>query len=235
MAKPVDNNSTINCSDCSLGKLCYPEGLDQQELLLLDQISSQHMTLKKGGLLIKRGEPFNKLYTVRLGSFKAVTQSDQGEKVVGYYLPGEVIGLDAVASQQYTHTIIALEQSYICTVVFDQLFECSTKVPNLQKRLLFLMSQHITAEYGLSPSSSAKARVAYFLLDISKRYKKRGFSEKKLTLTMSREDIGCYLGLATETISRMLSMFQAEKIIQLERRHITILDRCALESCFDDN
>jgi CRP/FNR family transcriptional regulator len=223
--KKASNISCVKCSACPLSNLCYPEGLSLDELKYLDQLCVHQRTVEKNEYLFRRNDALDRLYTIKSGSFKSFT-SDLGsnDQILAFFLPGELLGLEGISTGRQVSSVIALEKSFVCEVVFTQLFELSSKIPRLQRRILNLVSKTISTNIDISVNSSAKARICSFLLNLSGRFKLRGLSAVHLLLTMSREDIGNYLGLATETVSRVLNNLQHEALIELSRRNIVLKD-----------
>jgi CRP/FNR family transcriptional regulator, anaerobic regulatory protein len=216
---------SLNCANCSLANLCLPIGLTAQEMALLDNAIKKRATIKRGEVLCQAGNPLAALYAVRSGAFKAEITSNSGETTINaFYLPGELIGLEAVHDKIYPATITALETSSVCMTVFDNLLKLATDIPNLQRQLLSMMSQRIEQANTFPLTSSANQRVATFLLNISTRFNKRGLSATHFRLPMPRQDIARFLGLATETLSRCFSAFESQGMIEQSRRDIILSD-----------
>lgn len=225
ITKECNHRTSLKCSSCSLGKLCFPEGLDLEALTHLDQLQIKHREIAKGEFLYRQNDLFKLIFTVKGGSFKSFTNNAVGaEQVDGFYVPGELVGLEGISNETYSSSLVALEQSYVCEVEFNQLFSLSAKIPSLQRRILTLVSQHLSPQFSISINSSAKARVASFLLHLSSRFKQRGLSATNFTLTMSREDIGNYLGLAAETVSRILNALDEQATLNLQRRKVELIN-----------
>jgi len=169
---------------------------------------------------------------VRSGSIKTVTHTQDGqEQITGFYLPGEIIGMDGLATNVYSNAAVALETSAVCEIPFSRLEELSAQIPNLQRRFFQLMSKEITNDQQLITllsKNNADQRVAFLLLSISSRNRSRGLSTEEFHLPMSRADIGNYLGLTIETVSRVMSRLHKQKIIQLDKKHVLITDLSAL-------
>lgn len=215
----------VACSNCSLSQLCLPAGLDQEEVECLDQLVSRRQIIKRGEHLFHEDQRFTHIYAVRSGSFKTYKlDGDSDERVINFYLPGEILGFHAIHDQRYAVSTIALETSSTCNIPFNDLFEVATHIPTLQKHLLDMMSQKLTPEVSIDLNSSADERVAKFLLGISARLKYRHLSASEFNLTMSRQDIGNHLGLATETVSRIFTRLQSEGIIKAKRREVQLVD-----------
>jgi CRP/FNR family transcriptional regulator len=217
----------VACSDCSLRSLCLPFGLDSDEMNQLDKIIKRPRPLQRSQRLYHPGDGFRSLYVVRSGSIKTYTMTSTGEQqITGFHLPGELLGLDGVSADVYSCTAEALETTSVCDLPFTSLESLSGKIQGLQRQLHRLMSKEIIAEQQLLlqlGKMSAESRVAAFLMSISLRLATRGFSETEFNLTMTRTDIGNYLGMAVETVSRQFTNFQENNVIKASRKYIQIL------------
>lgn len=218
----------VACSNCSLYQLCLPVGIDQADLELLDKIIKRKRPVKRGEHLFHVGDGFSTIYAVRSGSIKTYTPTEDGlEQVTGFHLPGELLGLDAISTEKHPCAAKALETTSLCEIPFDQLEQLGKRVPNLQRQLLKVMSKEILHDQSLLMllgKKSADERLAALLVSLSDRYKQRGFSATEFHLSMSRNDIGNYLGLAVETVSRLFTRFQEEGLLSVRRKHIRIRD-----------
>lgn len=222
----------VSCDTCGISSLCLPSALATEEVEQLTQIISRGSPLQKGAFLTQAGDKFNSLYAVSSGSFKAYSLSEDGIiNITGFYFPGELIGLDAINNGKYTSFVKALETSSVCALPYDNLEDLSGDIKNLRRQLMVLMSKEIQEDQELLLLLSRKhaaERMAAFLLSLSLRYKQRGFSATEFNLTMTRSDIGNYLGLAIETVSRLFSTLQKNDIIKVEDKLITIINRTKL-------
>lgn len=227
-------NPTVSCGDCRLGELCLPIALDAAEITRLDEIVKRGRPLKKGDYLYRQGEDFKAIYAIRAGSFKAFRTAHEGEEQVsGLYLPGEILGMDGISSNRHDSSAVALETGSVCEIPFNQLEELSAKIPSLQGRFFRLMGQEISKDQQmltLLSSNSAEERVAALLLSISTRNHRRKLSPLQFRLPMTRAEIGSYLGITLETVSRIFSRLQKQKIIDVGNKEISILDMAALKS-----
>lgn len=223
----------VACSNCNLRELCMPMQLDQQELERIDEVVATRRSVKRGATLFRNGEKFTSLYAIRTGFFKTtVATADGREQVTGFQMAGEIIGLDGIVSDKHSCDAVALEDAEVCVMPFDRLEELSREVNALQHHVHRIMSREIVREHGvmlLLGSMRADERVAAFLLNLVKRLHARGFSRSELVLRMTREEIGSYLGLKLETVSRTFSKFVDEKIVEVKQRHLRILDADALQ------
>ena len=223
----------VACSNCNLRELCMPVGLNPAELQRVDDLVTQRRSIKRGTALFHNGEPFTSLYAVRTGFFKtSLTTEDGRDQVTGFQMAGEIIGLDGIVNEHHTCDAIALEDAEVCVMPFDRIEEISREVGALQKHVHRIMSREIVREHGvmlLLGSMRAEERLAAFLLNLVQRLQARGFSRSDLILRMTREEIGSYLGMKLETVSRTFSRFADEGIIEVKQRHIHIQDAEALK------
>lgn len=219
---------SIHCQNCSFSHLCLPVALNKTEIESLDDIIERKKPLHKSDLLVKSGDTFHSLYAVRTGSFKSfVTNSDGEEQITGFHFPGDIIGFDALRENKHQSYSQALETAMVCELPYETLDEMSVQFPKLRHQIMSFMSAEIKQDHDLMMllnKRSAEERLLYFLSQLSQRFEERGFSNKEFHLTMTRNEIGNYLGLTIETISRLLSRFQKENIIQVDGKLITILD-----------
>lgn len=216
----------VACSSCCLKGVCLPCELGRSELERFDEIATAKRRVARGASLYHNGDRFESLYAVRSGAFKTVGTSRQGdEKITGFYLPGELLGLDAISGDRHGYNSVALEDSEVCIIPFAQLEQMAMSMPALQHQLLRLLSGDISRDQGLMlllGSMSAEQRLAAFLLSLSRRHQRLGFAANRFMLRMTREEIGNYLGLTLETVSRMLSRFQREGLIAVQQREIEL-------------
>lgn len=221
-------NLRIACKDCNLFQLCLPMGIDSRDLEELDRIIKRRRPLKRGEQLFGVGDSFSSIYAVRSGSIKTYIPAEDGqEQVTGFHLPGELLGLDAIHNNSHPCAARALETTSLCEIPFERLGELSQKIPSLQSQLLKIMSKEILHDQSLLlllGKKSAEERLAALLLSLSGRYCQRGFSASEFNLSMSRNDIGNYLGLAVETVSRLFTKFQERDILAVQRKHVRIID-----------
>jgi CRP/FNR family transcriptional regulator len=223
----------VACSNCNLRELCMPMGLNEQELIRVDELVTTRRQVKRGTSLFHNGEKFTSLFAIRTGFFKtSVTTEDGRDQVTGFQMAGEIIGLDGIVNDQHTCDAIALEDAEVCVMPFDRIEEISREVNALQHHVHKVMSREIVREHGvmlLLGSMRAEERLAAFLLNLVQRLQARGFSRSELILRMTREEIGSYLGMKLETVSRTFSKFSDDRVIDVKQRHICILDADALK------
>ena len=222
----MSSPSSINCQHCGFSQLCLPFTLNDQELDKLDQIIQRKRPSHKGDHLFEAGKPLQALYAVRTGSFKTYTLTEQGEEqITGFHLPGDVIGFDAIGNQQHPSYAQALETAMVCEIPFNNLDSLLDQVPKLRQQLMRLMSQDIHGDQQmmlLLNRKTAEEKLAAFITNLAQRFGSRGFSRKEFRLTMTRGEIGNYLGLTVETISRLLGRFHKDELIHVDGKLITI-------------
>jgi len=231
---PITGHSIrIACSNCNLRELCMPLGLSQEELDRVDDLVASRRRIKRGSSLFRNGDPFVNLYAIRTGFFKTcITSEDGRDQVTGFQMAGEVMGLDGIVNDRHTCDAIALEDADVCLLPFERIEELSTEIPGLQRHVHKIMSREIVREHGvmlLLGSMRAEERLAAFLLNLVQRLHARGFSQSELVLRMTREEIGSYLGLKLETVSRTFSKFVEEGIVEVKQRHVRIVNADALK------
>jgi CRP/FNR family transcriptional regulator len=221
------------CSSCSLRELCLPMGLSREEIEQLDQLVYTRRRVRRGETIYRAGDPFNSLYAVRTGFFKSnVILEDGRDQVTGFHMPGEILGLDGIGTESHTCNAHALEDGEVCVIPFARLEEVSREVRNLQHQFHKVMSREIVRDQGvmmLLGTMRAEERLAAFLINLSQRFVARGYSPSEFHLRMTREEIGSYLGLKLETVSRIFSKFQSEGLIAVQQKHNRILDTDGLK------
>ena len=221
-------NIKVACSSCSLRELCMPAGLEPDELKRIDELVSTRRKVKRRETLFRNGEPFTSLYAIRTGFFKTRVAAEDGrDQVTGFQMAGELLGFDGIGSERHTCDAVALEDAEVCVMPFDRIEELSREVTALQRHVHQIMSREIVREHGvmlLLGSMRAEERLAAFLLNLVQRLHARGFSQSELVLRMTREEIGSYLGLKLETVSRTLSKFVEDGIVAVQQRHVRIVD-----------
>jgi CRP/FNR family transcriptional regulator len=224
----------VACSGCNLRELCLPVGMSEDQMQRLDAIVGTRRTIPRGESLFNAGDAFASLYAVRTGFFKTCVSSEDGrDQVTGFQMAGELLGLDGIGTDRHTCDAVALEDSQVCVIGFHQLEDLSRDLSDLQRHFHRIMSREITRDHGvmlLLGSMRAEERLAAFLLNLTQRLHTRGFSGSSLVLRMTREEIGSYLGLKLETVSRAFSKFQDDGILEVKQRQIHVLDAEALQA-----
>ncbi len=230
------------CTNCSLRELCLPLGLGENDIAELDNLIRRRRMLKKGEALYRIGDPLKSLYAIRHGSLKTTGLMEDGRaQVAGFYLPGELLGIDAINTDRHPCSAEALETSEVCEIPYSDLEQLAQSVPGLQHQLFRVMSREIVRDEEMLMMlgrMTAEERLASCLLSFSRRLQRLGSSGTEIKLTMSRQDLGDYLGLALETVSRVFSRFDEEGIINVQGRHVHLRDlerlRAAAGSCASD-
>ncbi len=222
------------CARCDLRDLCLPAGLDSADVDRIDQIVADRTSLASGDTLYHAGSPFRALYVIKSGSLKTQAVSEGGElQILGFHLPGEIMGFDALAGERHQCSAEALEASSVCRLPYAELERISASVPGLQRQFMRLVSREMGDDHdhmAMMGRNQAIARLALFLHSMSKRQARLGRSADQLTLTMSRADLANYLGLVLETVSRLFGRLQDMGVIEVRRREVKILDRESLKS-----
>jgi len=221
------------CAACDLRDLwCLPKGLNGDEFLQVDRIINRRKRIKRNEYLYRTGDAFRSVYAMRTGFFKTFITSSRGqEHVSGFHMTGELLGMDAICEDKHNCNAIALEDSELCEIPFSELEMLGRKIPSLQHHFHKIMSREISRNHSLVillSSMSADERLAAFLLNLSQRMGARGYSFTQFQLRMTRGDIGSYLGLKLETISRMLSKFQEEGLISVQNKNLVLNDLARL-------
>ena len=227
------NSLRRSCASCSLQVLCLPATIEGGDLERLDRIVLARRPLKRDEVLYRAGQPLGSLYVAREGAFKTVALDAEGNaQVLGFHLPGELLGLDALGSGRHAAEARALTQANVCEVPLSQLEQVASEVPGLQHQLLRIIGQGMNrhqAHVEMLHKRSAQERLAVFLHQLSERYRALGRSGETFLLPMSREDIGSYLHLVIETVSRTLTKMQDERLIAVRGREVKILDAARLD------
>ena len=222
------SESANKCSTCVLGQFCLPVGLNQEEIGKIDSLVTERVRLKKGDALYRQGDSLTAVYGIKFGTLKTeYTLPDGREQITGFHLPGEMLGLDGIGNNQYQSNAIALEDSEACIVKFNEFEILARQIPSLQHQFHRILSKELTQDqrHLLSLGSlRAEERLASFLLNFSDRLAARGYSPSEYHLRMSREEIGSYLGIQLETVSRLFSRFTESGLIQIKQRHIKLID-----------
>ena len=226
------NALQVACSSCNLRELCLPLGMSADEIERLDGAVVLRRPVARGAALFRAGDRFESIYAVRTGFFKTrIVAGDGRDQVTGFQMAGELLGLDGIGTDSHHCDAVALEDSQVCVIPFGQLETLSQRFPELQRQINRFMSREIVRDQGvmlLLGSMRAEERLAAFLLNLTQRLGSRGFSATQLVLRMTREEIGSYLGLKLETVSRTFSRFHDEGIVEVRHRHLVVRDPDAL-------
>ena len=220
---------TAKCSACNLRDLCLPRELASEEVIAFSDVVATRKRIKRGDTLYRNGEDFGAIYAVRTGFFKSsVVLEDGRDQVTGFHMAGEIVGMDGIGTDHHMSDVIALEDSEVCIIPYGRLEEAG-----MQRQLHKAMSRELVRDQGvmlLLGTMRAEERLAAFLLNLSQRFTARGFSPSEFHLRMTREEIGSYLGLSLETVSRLFSRFQEDGLIGVQQKHIVIHDIPGLKS-----
>jgi CRP/FNR family transcriptional regulator len=231
---PVLQALKAGCASCSLHQLCLPMGLDEADMLRLDQIIGRRRRIKRDQSLYRMGDAFDMLYAIRLGHFKTYQVNSNGtQQITGFQMAGELLGMDAIGTGRHQCEAVALEDSEVCEIPFSQLEELFQHMPVLLRQFHRIMSKEISREQGVMltlNSMSAQQKLAAFLVNLSTRYATRGYSASRFQLRMTREEIGNYLGLAVESVSRLLSNLKKTGVVDVNHRDLELINLPALRS-----
>jgi len=224
------------CSNCNLREICLPAGLSHDEIDQLDDMVYTRKKLRRGDALYRTGERFDAIYAIRSGFFKTrVTTTDGRDQVTGFSMAGEILGMDGISHDVHSCDAVALEDSEVCTIPYNHLQTLAIAVPSLQRHFHKVMSREIVRENGvmmLLGVMRAEERLAAFLLNLSQRLSARGYSALEFNLRMTREEIGSYLGMKLETVSRAFSKFQADGLIEVDQKYICIRNLAGLREIY---
>jgi CRP/FNR family transcriptional regulator len=231
---PEQPCESISCAQCGVYRLCLPLGLFEADLSLLESVVRRKVTYKRGQLIFRPGDRFDYIYAIRSGSVKTAVQAPDGRmQITGFHIAGELLGLSALDAGRYSCEARALETTSVCKVEAERLEALAQSIPSIQYQMLRIMSGHIRRDEDLIlllGKRSAEERLAEYLLGLSRRFASRNYSPTEFRLSMSRGDIGNYLGIAEETVSRILSRFQQAGIVAIDRRQVRLLDLGQLEA-----
>jgi CRP/FNR family transcriptional regulator len=233
-SKPMNNAKfEVTCASCNLRELCLPGGVCAEELDRVENIVYARRRMKRGESLFAAGDEFKTVYAIRSGFFKTSVVDGEGrEQVTGFFMGGELLGMEGIGSGRCNGTAVALEDSEVCVMPFALIEQMAREVPSLQRHLHAVLAREIVRDHGvmmLLGSMRAEERLAAFLINLSKRFVRRGYSASDFHLRMTRDEIGSYLGLKLETVSRLFSQFQKDALIEVEQKHVRILDIAGLE------
>lgn len=228
---PIRAHKT-HCANCNVRKLCLSGGLEADALRGLDAMVTSQTRLRRGDTLYRAGESFTALYAIRVGSCKTTVLAEDGcEQITGYHMPGDIIGLDGIGTGRHACQAVALEDSEVCALPFARLEELARTFHPLQHNLHQVLSRDIGRDQKMMlmlGSRRGEERLAAFLLNLSDRYQQRGYSSTEFVLRLTREEIGSYLGLKLETVSRLFSRFQEHRLLQTQGRNVKLFDLAAL-------
>ncbi|MDA3933083.1 MAG: helix-turn-helix domain-containing protein [Gammaproteobacteria bacterium] len=222
------------CSGCSLRELCLPAGLDNDAIVALDEFVQKRQDIQPQEMAYRAGDPASNVYAVRLGSFKSYRMRKNGDtQIIGVHLPGELFGLDALASEQRQVYTEALEKSNICALPVGDLERLSHQIPAIGRQMMRLMARELNnsyEEHELLANDSALTRVAKFIWRYAQRRQQVGLQYRQFDIAISRQDLANYLGLQVETVSRAFRELRDRKVITASRSKLEILDPIALQA-----
>ena len=223
----------VKCASCNLRELCIPAGVRVEDLPRFEKVVFARRRIRRGEALFNAGDEFKSAYAVRSGFFKSSIADGEGrEQVTGFFMGGEILGMEGIGTGRYHGAAIALEDSEVCVLPYALIEELAREIPAVQRQLHSVMAREIVRDHGvmmLLGSMRAEERLATFLLNLSKRFTARGYSPREFNLRMTRDELGSYLGLKLETVSRLFSAFQREGLIEVAQKYVRILDVAGLE------
>lgn len=230
---PIAADAT-RCSTCILSSLCLPVGMPRDNVALMDEFVRERVRVMKGSSLFRLGDEAQAIYGLRSGALKTQLEDSAGQvQITGFVMPGEIIGMDGMVDSTHTSEAVALEDSEVCVIRVEDIDRLSPHLPVLAQQFRRLMSMEINRAHQMVMTLGtlrSEQRVAAFLLNISHRLTMLGYSSRDFILRMSREEIGNYLGLTLETVSRLLSRFARENLIRIKQREVSILDMDGLRA-----
>jgi CRP/FNR family transcriptional regulator len=225
----------VNCNNCSLDNICFPRGLSLDEINTISQIIKPKKTLQRGEYIFREGDDFRGVLAIKSGTAKLISNDHHGnEHILNILLPGELLGFDGFCNDKYHYSAIALDTLSFCELPAKSMDDIFHNVPTLTRELFRHSSEKMNDDRNFFVLSKrpAEERLAHFLIGLSDRLQKRGFSASKFTLSLTRQEMGNHLGLALETVSRLLKKFQQENLISFKSKHIEILDIPRLRAIF---
>ena len=228
----------VSCNNCGLDNICLPRGLSQQEIENISEVVKTKKTLQRGEFIYHEGDNFRGIIAIKSGSAKLIACDQHGnEHILNILLPGELLGFDGLSDEKHSCAAIALETTSFCLLPADSLDDLFHTIPSLTRELFRHSGEKMVEDKNLLMLSKrpAEERLAYFLISLSDRLKRRGFSASEFKLSLSRQEIGNHLGLALETVSRLLKKFQEDQLITVQNRFITITNINALKKLLDTN
>lgn len=224
----------VACASCNLRELCLPVGLSIGDLDKVEELVALRRKVPRGGVLFRAGDPFESLYAIRLGSLKSTVVTIAGkEQITGFHMPGEILGLDGISDSRHECDTTALEDTEVCVIPYARIDHVAEQIPGLRHNFNRVMSREIVRDQGVMlvlGTMMAEERMATFLLNLSQRSAARGYSTSDLLLRMTRAEIGSFLGLKLETVSRVLSKFAKDGLLEVHQKRIRIVDADGLRA-----
>ena len=225
---PLFPGSMRACINCNVSELCLTSGLSSREVELLNALIVQCIKVRNNNPLYRIGDPFGSLYGVRVGSFKTSQLTVDGrERVTGFPIAGDILGLDAICSNTHSCNAFALEDSEVCLMPFARLEALAQKVPQLQRNISKFLSREIIHDQNMlfvMGNMNSDERIATFFLNLSQKFKARGYSSNEFVLKMQREEIGSYVGLRLETVCRSIGNLRNQALLEISGRNVKIVD-----------
>ncbi len=215
-----------SCENCCLNRFCLANGLKTEQMQMLNRLTRQSRPFNRGSTIFRAGEELEALYVIRSGAVKIFTSAPDGvDQIIRFHLPGDLIGLDAMGHHRHTTTAVALDTTSVCIIPWSAINSERSPLPILQSQVLRIVGTELATENErmiMLAQRAALERLAAFLVHLSEQFRRRGFSATEFNLSMSRQEIANYLGLAIETVSRLFSQLQADDLIEVSRRFVRI-------------
>ena len=228
------SNLKVACASCNLRELCLPVGLSIGDLDKVEALVASRRKVKRGDTLFRTGDPFESLYALRVGFLKSAVLTSAGhEQLTGFHMAGELVGLDGISTSNHACDMTALEDTEVCVIPYGRIDDIAAQVPVLRNHFHRVMSREIVREHGvmlLLGTMMAEERMATFLLNLSQRFEARGYSTSEFVLRMTRAEIGNFLGLKLETVSRVLSRFAKDGLLEVDQKRVRVLDAQGLRA-----
>ena len=238
LKQPLIRTNQVSCSNCGLDNICLPRGLSQTEIDDISQVVKAKKVLQRGEFIYHEGDEFRGILAIKSCSAKLVATDQHGnEHIINILLPGELLGFDGLSEDKHTCAAIALETTSFCLLPADNMDELFQNVPSLTRELFRHTGEIMSEDRNqlILSKRPAEERLAYFLISLSERLKRRGFSASEFKLSLTRQEIGNHLGLALETVSRLMKKFQDEELIIVQNRFITITNLAALKKMLQES
>jgi CRP/FNR family transcriptional regulator, anaerobic regulatory protein len=236
---PAPKKFEVSCASCNFRELCIPASVCADDLPRFEKIVYARRRVRRGEALFNAGDEFKSIYAVRSGFFKSNVVDGEGrEQVTGFFMGGELLGMDGIGNGRHNSSAIALEDSEVCVLPYALIEDLARQLPTLARQLNAVLAREIVRDHGvmmLLGSMRAEERLATFLLNLSKRFTARGYSRSEFNLRMTREELGSYLGLKLETVSRLFSAFQKDGLIEVQHKYVRIHDVSGLEQVLHAN
>lgn len=232
-ARNMKSAFNASCTNCGLQKICFPTGLQKNDVDLLDDIVDRKAPIKKNHHLFETGQKFTSIFAIRAGAIKLYSYSDLGDEIIhGFFLPGDVVGFDGLLDKAYKYNAMALDSTSVCDLPYNQLSDLAIKIPNLNNQIMTVMSKKMEdgrLHSELLIKRNADQRVAHFIWNMAERHQHRGYAHDEFRLPILHRDVALYLGLTPETVSRILAKLNADNILSWKKKEVIIFNEDELK------